>query len=288
MIKKLSLYLLGMFLLNGCSEEEIVKGRLVTDFSLKISSFNIRFDNPDDGFNNWNNRKLHVTSFLKNEQADVVGMQEVLLNQKQYLDTHLTDYASTGIGREDGKTKGEFAPIFYRTEIFQLVDSGTFWLSQSPAIPSIGWDAVLERICTYAVLEDRRNGRILHVYNTHFDHVGEKARIESAQLILDSINAISNKEWVILMGDLNTEPDTPPYEKIINSGFDDCFNSQTRFGPTGTFNGFNPTRSFDRRIDFIFNKGFLEQTYTSHRLIINNNFLSDHFPLIATLEYRPI
>lgn len=259
----------------------------ISNASLKVSSFNIRFDNPGDNENRWDNRKQSIVLFLESENLDIIGMQEALVHQKNYLDHQLTAYESIGIGREDGLAAGEFAPIYYKKEAFTLLDSGTFWLSETPESPSIGWDAVLERICTYVYLRDNRNGRIVHFYNAHFDHVGNEARQNSARLIMDFIQSNSANEWVILAGDLNTEPDSEPYNVILEGGLRDSYNSRVRFGPVGTFNGFEPSSSFSRRIDFIFMNGFSSVSYFANDLTVNGNFISDHFPVISVLEYRP-
>jgi endonuclease/exonuclease/phosphatase family metal-dependent hydrolase len=283
------IWILIVLISFGCDEKEIlpVNNEIVND-QIKASSFNIRFDNPEDGPNNWHFRKSAIVAFLKSEKINVIGMQEVLYNQFNYLKSRLTDYESVGVGREDGATRGEYAPVFYQKDMFTLLDSGTFWLSETPAVPSIGWDAVLERICTFVILRDNRNNREIHCYNTHFDHVGDEARIRSARLIVDSIASKSQGQWVILTGDLNAEPNSYSYEVFLDAGLDDSFESKVRFGPVGTLNGFNTNGSYLRRIDFVFKKGFSSKLYENNNLIVNNNFLSDHFPVIVLLEYRPI
>ncbi|HBH22407.1 MAG TPA: endonuclease/exonuclease/phosphatase [Cytophagales bacterium] len=275
-------------LFAGCQEEDEPINNEIINYSVKVSSFNIRFDNPADGKNNWHNRKSSVVQFIKAQNMQIVGMQEALNNQFNYLVDNLGDYQSVGVGREDGQTKGEYAPIFFLKDEFTLLDSGTFWLSQTPAEPSIGWDAVLERICTYAILQDNRNDREIHFYNTHFDHVGDEARIESARLIMDSIAAKSSGNWVVLTGDLNAEPDDLPYDVLISGGLDDAFFSKARFGPVGTFNGFNLDGPHQRRIDYILMNGFSPEYYENNNLIVNGNYISDHFPVLARLEYRPL
>jgi len=276
-------------LLYACKEDKPeAPDNTFQNYQIKVASFNIRFDNPGDAINNWHNRKAAITSFLEAENMHIIGMQEVLNNQFQYLQNMLSAYQTVGVGREDGATEGEYAPVFYREDIFTVLDSGTFWLSETPGIPSIGWDAVLERICTYALLVDQRNGRQVHIYNTHFDHVGANARLSSARLITDSIEAKSAGHWVILSGDLNTEPNSFVYEQIINGGLKDSYQSKVRLGPVGTFNGFTTNDEYLRRIDYIFIRGFSSELYETNDLLYNNNFLSDHFPVITLLEYRPL
>jgi endonuclease/exonuclease/phosphatase family metal-dependent hydrolase len=278
-------------LLQCAFEKEVVKtmDNNITRDQLKVASFNIRLDHAGDGANNWHNRKAAVATYINAENLHIVGMQEVLDNQFQYLKSNLEQYRTVGVGREDGVAKGEYAPIFYREDLFAVLDSGTFWLSATPQQPSVGWDAAMERICTYAVLKDKRNGKEVHFYNTHFDHVGKEARVNSAALIMDSIAAKSAGHWVILSGDFNVEPDTEAYKTIVQTDLQDSYEqSKVRLGPTGTFNGFNPSASHDRRIDYIFYRGFSVELYEANNLSYNNNFLSDHFPVIALLGYEPL
>jgi endonuclease/exonuclease/phosphatase family metal-dependent hydrolase len=255
-----------------------------TETGIKVCSFNIRYDNPGDAFNRWENRKENVVAFLTVESPDIIGFQEVLAGQLQYLERGLPGYARVGVGREDGAGEGEFTPILYRKDRFMLVDSGNFWLSETPAVPSLGWDAVIKRICTYVVLNDNERGEEIHVYNTHFSHVGAEARLKSAALIVDSIAARSRDCRVILTGDFNTEPGTPPYEKIMGSGLSDSYDCDLRLGPAGTFNGFQLTGAFDRRIDFVFHRGFTTERYIAGSMVIDNQYLSDHFPVIVTVK----
>jgi len=262
------------------------KEKSAENSTIKACSFNIRFDNPDDGFNNWENRRKNVVNFLGVEQPDVIGFQEVLASQLEYIETRLTDYTRIGVGRDDGVSAGEFAPVLFRTGRFELKDSGTFWLSETPEVPSIGWDAVIKRICTYVFLKDTESGKEIHFYNTHFSHVGPLARLRSAELIMNRISEESEGVRVILTGDLNTEPGSDPYNEIIDGGLADSYESDLRLGPVGTYNGFRLTGTHDRRIDFIFFRGFQSRYYVANSIVIDNQYLSDHFPIIALLEYR--
>lgn len=277
-------------LLSGFEEKGVVTpDNAITDDQIKASSFNIRLDHAGDGANNWHKRKEAVATYIDATNLHIVGMQEVLDNQFQYLKKELDQYKAIGVGREDGVSKGEYAPIFYRDDMFTVLDSGTFWLSETPEQPSVGWDAAMERICTYAILKDKRNGREVHFYNTHFDHVGETARRNSAALIMDTIAAKSAGHWVILSGDFNVEPNTAAYKTIVQTDLQDSYEqSKVRLGPVGTFNGFNPNTSYDRRIDYVFVKGFSVELYETNNLFYEASFLSDHFPVITLLEYQPL
>lgn len=171
---------------------------------ITVMSFNIRYDNPSDGINSWENRKELVTRTLQNYSPDIIGMQEVLEGQLAFLNQNLQGYASLGVGREDGKTEGEYAPVFYNTKRFKSIDRGTFWLSPAPdVIGSVGWDAALTRICTWVKFSETITGLEFYFLNAHFDHVGKTARKESAKLILDFIQKETKGLPVILTGDFN-------------------------------------------------------------------------------------
>lgn len=291
-MSKIRIYylLVATLLLWSCDDEpmEELENERISTPSLKVSSFNIRFDNASDESNSWINRRENVLSFLLIEEMDVIGMQEVLNSQIQFLDENLRDYERVGVGRDDGETAGEYAPIYYKSDRFELLGSGNFWLSESPSIPSIGWDAVLKRICTYVHLLDKESNQEIYFYNTHFDHIGSTARFQSAALIRDSIeDKRAENIRVILTCDLNGEPGSATYE-VLNEIMTDSFESDIRLGPLGTFNGFNLEGPHNRRIDFIFSTGFKPLTYESVSTAIDDNYLSDHFPVISKLEYRPV
>ena len=173
-------------------------------------TFNIRYDNPDDQENNWKFRKDRVATFIQQEKLDIVGMQEVLHNQLEDLKTRLPEYAEVGIGREDGKQQGEYAPIFYRKDRFKLLDSNTFWLSQYPdCVGFIGWDGACTRIATWAKLEEKSTGKIFLAVNTHMDHVGVEARRKGALLIIERIQEIvGNRPAVLTKRCIGSLPDT--------------------------------------------------------------------------------
>jgi len=274
----------------GCKKNLVddTENTMIDTPSLKVSSFNIRFDNPSDAAYNWNNRKSDVLNFLLIEELDIIGMQEVLYSQIQFLDKNLNNYTRVGVGRDNGEKAGEFAPIYFKDSRFKLLSDGNFWLSETPGVPSRGWDAVLNRICTYVHLYDSKSNQEIYFYNTHFDHVGSTAQLRSANLIMDSINIkLSEEIRVILTGDLNVVPGSLPYQ-VFDDIMTDSYESRLKLGPVGTFNGFNLQGPYNRRIDFIFSSGFKPITYESVSIVIENRYLSDHFPIISKLEYRPI
>lgn len=252
----------------------------------KVMSYNIRYDNPNDGINKWENRKQEMVEMIRHYQPELLGTQEGLYYQLAFLDSSLTNYIYTGIGREDGNKKGEFCAIFYDTTKFVLLEGSTFWLSENSNTVSVGWDAALERICTYGLFQDIITNKRLWVFNTHFDHIGKKSREWSAQLILQKINRIHrNNDPVILMGDLNCLPDSKPIQ-LIKTEFSDGAKVSIKppKGPKGTFNGFNPRHVNNKRIDYIFVKNIHVKSYKHiDSRMSNNNYYSDHLPVLISI-----
>ena len=247
---------------------------------LSIMSFNIRYDNPNDGINSWtdHDRKKIALSVIKKYHPDILGIQEALYNQVTDISSFLKDYDWIGVGRDDGKLKGEFAPIFYNKTLFKVVDWGYFWLSETPEKPSLGWDArCCNRIATWAHLKGAKD---VVVFNTHFDHEGTLAQEESSKLLLKKIAEIAQEIPVIVTGDLNVTPNSKPVS-LLKSQLTDTY---IKTNPEGTFNGFNDTLLLDKRIDYILtNKHFKTLAFTIINDKVNARFPSDHFPVMALL-----
>ncbi len=253
---------------------------------LKLMTYNIKYDNVNDTVNNWNDRKAALVKLIKHYKASFVGTQEVLHRQLIYIDSSLSRFSYIGVGRDDGKRKGEYSPIHYDSIRFRVLEDHTFWLSETPGEISVGWDAAMERICTYGLFQEKSTGKKLYVFNTHFDHIGKVAREKSAELIAQKIEA-TNKEGhpVVLMGDLNLTPDTAPIQFLGSKFSDGQTITQSKFyGPRGTFNGFNPKMTVDRRIDYIFVKGFQVKSYIHiDDRKENNKHISDHLPVLVAI-----
>lgn len=245
-----------------------------------MMTYNIRYDNPEDGKNAWGQRKESVCNLLKYYEPDILGIQEGLHSQVKYLSSCLNGYAQIGVGRNDGDTAGEYAAIFYKKNVFRLEEHGTFWLSETPDKVSRGWDAALPRICTWAVFKDLRNGKRLKVYNTHFDHRGEKARIESARLIAMRIQKDDKELPLVLMGDLNSRPGSEQIKTITAIMDDGAEISQKEFyGPPGTSNAFKKSVS-PKRIDYIFTRNMEVESYAHIDDRRDNGlWVSDHLPV---------
>lgn len=260
---------------------------------LRVLSFNIRFDNPSDGPNAWENRKEKAASVIRLHDADLVGLQEALLHQLEDLQDELDGYGRIGVGRDDGETEGEFTAILYRKESVTPLKSGTFWLSETPSVPgSKSWDAAITRICTWAEFEHTQTGEVFYLFNTHYDHIGEEARLESSKLILNKIEEIAGDSPVVLTGDFNATEDSQPYKVLVeNAKGESGVNLQDAFyktvhehhGPTSTWSGFTEIVP-DRRIDYIFVNP--DVTVKQHAILADQwdgRFPSDHLPVLAEI-----
>ncbi len=225
--------------------------------TLKVATFNIRYDSEGDAKqgDGWQQRQIPLTQLVRFHDFDIFGAQEVLNNQLEDMLRLLPGYTYTGVGRDDGAKKGEYAPIFYKKDKFIVLKTGTFWLSEDTSKPNKGWDAVLPRICTWGLFQDKQSKKKFMFFNTHFDHVGVKARQESARLIMAKIREIgADKIPAILTGDFNVDQNSDSYAVINNSGLlKDAFGlAQLRYAATGTFNSFKANSVTNSRIDHIF------------------------------------
>ena len=272
--------------------------------TLRVMTFNIRYANPKDGDHIWDNRKEMVASMIRFHGADLVGMQEVLKSQIEDLEGLLPEYKWLGVGRDDGKDRGEFVPIFYRADRLELLDHSAFWLSETSEVPgSKSWDAAITRVTTVARFKDKQTGRKFHHFNTHFDHIGKEARRESARLLAKKIAGLASNEDVVLTGDFNCLEEHSPYKILVgkegvgeaineDSGsdaasmlFDTRYQSQQpHHGPDTTWNGFKePVPGMT--IDYIFTtvnfKVYRHGTLSDRW---DNKFPSDHYPVLVQIE----
>ncbi len=257
--------------------------------TLDVMTYNIRYDNPGDVPNNWDNRKEFLISQLRFYAPDVFGTQEGLVHQLKDIDRGLEAYAYFGVGRDHGDDRGEFTAIFYNTNKLDLLEESTFWLSPTPEVPSKGWDAALPRICTYGIFEKKGDGSRFMVFNTHFDHVGERARRESSKLILEKIAELNPQGLpVVLCGDFNLESESPGVQVILGKMQDAHIAAGIHaFGPDGTFNGFHFDRPVKGRIDYIFiSEGFEVVKSAILSDSRDNRYPSDHLPVFARLSFR--
>jgi endonuclease/exonuclease/phosphatase family metal-dependent hydrolase len=261
---------------------------------LDIMSYNIRYDNPDDAPNHWDNRKNRVANVIKFHEPAFIGTQEGLIHQLTYMDQELSNYEWIGQGRKDGKHGGEFSAIFYDTRKVKLVEESdsTVWLSETPQKPSKSWDAALPRILTWGLFEDKSTGKQIFVFNTHFDHIGEVARLESSKLILRVIEEVAGETPAVLTGDFNVTPDSKPYATLTGSNpeLNDAyeFSVLPHVGPSFTFEGFEVKGGSEgRRIDYIFVNNDIQVNKHAILTSFQEGFYpSDHLPVYAEIEIK--
>ena len=269
------LSIIGLFLIMTVHAQET-----------SVMTYNIKLDYPKEGENSWANRKPFFINELKFYSPDILGVQEAMPNQMKDMDSLLVDYSFVGVGRDDGKDRGEYSAIFYNHKKFKVLQSSTFWLSETPEKVSMGWDAVCNRICTYALFQNIKTKEKLWIFNTHFDHIGVEARKNSAILIIKKIKEINATNLpVILMGDFNMEDSDEGIQHIKKYLQDTQSNSKIVFGPTGTFNGFNFQEAVTRKIDFIFVSPGV--SVNKHGILSDNkdcHYPSDHFPVFVELK----
>ena len=247
-MKKISLSILSLILcfINSGAVE------------LKLGSFNIRYSNKSDSIagNGWGQRVPYVAGLIQFHDFDIIGTQEGKYHQLQDMLSMMPGYDYIGVGRDDGIHAGEHAAIFYKTDKFEIVEKGDFWLSETPEIPSKGWDAPShKRICSWGKFRDKNSGETILFINLHMDHIGVVARAESAKLVLQKVNELSDGNIpVIITGDFNVDQYSEPYALLQNSGVvkDSYEIADFRYAPNGTYFGFEPYRYTDKRIDHLF------------------------------------
>lgn len=254
--------------------------------SMKIATYNLRYANPKDSGNLWQDRKQHVVDLIRYHGFEIFGTQEGLRFQLDDLKTMMPEFSFYGIGRDDGMSKGEHSAIFYQHDRFAVLDKGDFWLSPTPEKPGPGWDANLNRICSWLKLKDKKSGKTFYVFNAHYDHQGVKARVESSKLIVEKIKNIAGDGECIFMGDLNGGWESEWYLTLDRSVVmkDSRHIATMVYQPNGSFNGF---RFDDVRKDVI-DHIFITKKFKAGRWAVltdtyNGKFPSDHFPVMVEL-----
>lgn len=260
--------------------------------SLRVMTFNLRYATAPDGENGWEHRKDLLLSTIRKFDPDLLGTQEALAVQTDFLSKQLEGYTLEGVGRDDGILRGEFSALLFKKSRFELADSGTFWLSETPEVPgSKSWDSSLPRIATWAKLKDRNvRGREICFLNTHWDHRGNQARLESARLIHMWLAEHARKDPVIVTGDFNVNESHAAFRRLVSETADgprllDVYR-EVHLQPDeneATFHGFSGERG-RKRIDFILASPDLKAVKatidTTHE---GNRYPSDHFPVTAVL-----
>lgn len=275
-LKKVSLLTVAFFCIV------IVHGQ-----SFIFGSFNLRYDNPRDTGNLWVNRAPIVASLIQFHDFDVLGTQEGLRNQLDDIKNALPEYTFFGAGRDDGQAKGEHSAIFYKTAKFNILKSGNFWLSTTPEKPGPGWDARLNRICSWVQLQDKRSKKKFYFFNVHYDHQGVEARRESSLLILKKIKEIAGNDPVVFTGDLNGSHESEWYKSLEGSGWlKDTYKQVAHpYANNGSFNSFGSSLQKTEIIDHIFvTAPFKAQKWGILSDHYHGKFPSDHYPVLAVVN----
>jgi endonuclease/exonuclease/phosphatase family metal-dependent hydrolase len=255
--------------------------------SLEVMTYNIRYDTENDGVNAWSKRTHKVSDLIKKYNPDILGVLEALHNQIEYLTTSLDGYASVGVGRDDGKEKGEYSAILFKKERFEVKSKGTFWLSETPDVPgSKSWDAAITRVATWMKVLDKKLNREFLMVNTHFDHIGVESRKNSAKLIRERIIDMRDGLPVVLTGDFNFTPDQEPYRALTEAGDKMLLDSAPSSHP-GTSCGFEVNSIKCNAIDYIFYTPELKAN--NYKVITDNDgkyYPSDHLPVSVELSFN--
>ena len=276
----------GMLLMSGFGAEAVV-----ADESFTAMTYNVRYLNTHDRQDLWSMRRSKVIETIAS--ADVAGLQEVTVQQLHDIQEGTPEWTWYGVGRDDGKEGGEFAPIGYRHDRFEAMDHGTLWLSDTPTVVgSKGWDAALPRTMTWMVLRRKLDRAEFLIINSHFDHRGQNAREQSGRLVAAEVDQRATELPVIVMGDFNAMPDSAPLkalqsgEKVTLLDARDAVDGKPT-GPTGTWNGFKAIQP-DRRIDHVLvNDRVAVQEYrTLDPRTEAGRYASDHLPIAIRVDLK--
>ena len=256
------------------------------DYDLKVMSYNIRMGVAKDGTNSWEYRYPATALMLQDQMPDVFGVQEAFEFQIRFIEDNFADYDSVGVGRDNGKSEGEFMSIFWNKKTMKLLDWGTFWLSETPEKPSKGWDAACKRTATWALMKDKNTGKMFYFVNTHLDHRGSEARRQGLNLIVSRIDEINQKGYpMVLTGDFNMKPDDAAL-----TGLEQRMQSARKIAPKtdnhATLNLWGKGKA-DMVIDYIYVSGFsaCPEYHTVNEKYGQWKYISDHYPVYAKLIF---
>ena len=263
-------------------------GAMQAQTTMKMMSYNIRLDVASDSENRWDARKEKLAALVNYYEPDFMGGQEVQHHQLTYLLSALHGYDFIGVGRDDGKTGGEYSCIFYKKDKYKCVSQSTFWLSPTPDSVSFGWNAACRRVCTYGLFKINKTKQYLWVFNTHFDHISAEARLESAKLIIKKITELNTKNYpVIISGDFNSNPGEAPAKYMMEYVNNSRDISEMVFGQLNTFNAFQYCKVAAGSIDYIFVSKDPHIHVAKFATLTDSydlKYPSDHFPILATIK----
>ena len=254
------------------------------DNTLKVMSYNIRLGSANDGTNSWALRYPATAEMIEDQMPDIFGVQEALASQIRFIEDNFVDYKSVGVGREDGKKDGEHMSIFWNKKTVSLLKWGTFWLSETPEKPSMGWDAACKRTATWALMKCKKTGKKFYYVNTHLDHKGAEAQKNGLKLIVDRIDDINPEGYpMILTGDFNITPDNPNLVEL-DSKMHSVRKVAEKTDNHDTFNGWGKGKGV---IDYIYASGFsaYPEYQTVTKRYADRKFVSDHYPICAILVF---
>ncbi len=277
-------------LLSSCKANE-------PKLELKVVSYNIRYGTAKDGGNSWEFRKTATPAMIDSLKPDLLGLQEAMRFQIDYILENCPDYAFYGVGRDDGGVKGEHTAVLYNKNVFKFIDGQNFWLSQTPDVPSRGWDSRHHRTATMVHLEHIGTGRELYYVNTHLDHEGPDAQRNGLQLIIDKIDTLNTHDVpMVLTGDFNMTLDNPSMSPLK----DRLMNARLNAAQTDTLYSFNdwvdiyeaatPAHLYgrgDNRIDYIYYSpdGRCDKYVTDTTTYLGIPYVSDHYPIVAEIVF---
>lgn len=256
------------------------------EYDIKVMSYNIRMGPAKDGTNSWEYRYPATALMLEDQKPDVFGVQEAYNYQIKFIEDNFADYDCVGVGRDDGKQKGEFMSIFWNKKTIKMIKWGTFWLSETPEKPSMGWDAACKRTATWALMKDKKTGKQFYFVNTHLDHRGAEAQRKGLELIVSRIADINPKGYpMVLTGDFNVKPDNAALADL-----DTKMQSARKIAPRTdnhpTFNNWGKIKP-DMVIDYIYVSGFAAcpEYHTVTEKYGTWKYVSDHYPIAAKLIF---
>ena len=280
-MKKIALLLLAAVMvlpMNAANKEK------KNDNTLKVMSYNIRLGSANDGTNSWGLRYPATAEMIEDQMPDIFGVQEALASQIRFIEDNFVNYKSVGVGREDGKKDGEHMSIFWNKKTVSLLKWGTFWLSETPEKPSMGWDAACKRTATWALMKCKKTGKKFYYVNTHLDHKGVEAQKNGLKLIVDRIDDINPEGYpMILTGDFNITPDNPNLVEL-DSKMQSVRKVAEKTDNHDTFNGWGKGKGV---IDYIYASGFsaYPEYQTVTKRYADRKFVSDHYPICAILVF---
>ncbi len=280
-MKKIALLLLAAVMvlpMNAANKEK------KDENTLKVMSYNIRLGSANDGTNSWGLRYPATAEMIEDQMPDIFGVQEALASQIRFIEDNFVNYKSVGVGREDGKKDGEHMSIFWNKKTVSLLKWGTFWLSETPEKPSMGWDAACKRTATWALMKCKKTGKKFYYVNTHLDHKGTEAQKNGLKLIVDRIDDINPEGYpMILTGDFNITPDNPNLVEL-DSKMQSVRKVAEKTDNHDTFNGWGKGKGV---IDYIYASGFsaYPEYQTVTKRYADRKFVSDHYPICAVLVF---